>query len=189
MEHVFARLLLNNNNYYACFTKTNLNSINLIKFTSMKKFTITILTLLTCMLSANADVLNVWKVSGEKVVYDFSKKPEITYVDGKICVSTLNGIDEYNPDEVRALNFNDKQLVDGIGLVKTNGTNLTITASEYVVSGIKAGAAVCVYDASGRCILKAKADANGKAVIPTQKVSAGVNVIKAGSSTFKTMKR
>lgn len=155
----------------------------------MKKFLITIFALMTCMLSANADVLNVWKVSGEKVVYDFAKQPEITYVDGKICVSTQVGVDEYDPDEVQALNFNDKELIDGISLVKTDGVNLTITASEYMVSGIKAGEGVSVYDVNGRCILKAKADASGKVVIPIQKISSGVNMIKAGSSTFKTMKR
>lgn len=155
----------------------------------MKKFLITIFALMTCMLSANADVLNVWKVSGEKVVYDFAKQPEITYVDGKICVSTQVGVDEYDPNEVQALNFNDKELIDGISQVKTDGVNLTITASEYMVSGIKAGEAVSVYDAAGRCILKAKADASGKVVIPIQKISSGVNMIKAGSSTFKTMKR
>ena len=155
----------------------------------MKKFLITIFALMTCMLSANADVLNVWKVSGEKVVYDFAKQPEITYVDGKICVSTQVGVDEYDPNEVQALNFNDKELIDGISQVKTDGVNLTITASEYMVSGIKAGEAVSVYDVNGRCILKAKADASGKVVIPIQKISSGVNMIKAGSSTFKTMKR
>lgn len=155
----------------------------------MKKFLITVFTLTSCMLSANADVLNVWKVSGEKVVYDFSKQPEITYVDGKICVSTPNGVDEYDPEEVQALNFNDKALIDGISKVKADGVNLTITASEYLVSGIKAGETVSVYDATGRCILQAKADASGNVVIPIQKISSGVNVIKAGSSTFKTMKR
>lgn len=155
----------------------------------MKKFLITIFALMTCLLSANADVLNVWKVSGEKVVYDFAKQPEITYVDGKICVSTQIGVDEYDPDEVQALNFNDKALIDGISQVRTDGVNLTITASEYTVSGLKAGEAVSVYDVNGRCILKAKADASGKVVIPIQKISSGVNMIKAGSSTFKTMKR
>ena len=155
----------------------------------MKKFLITIFALMTCMLSANADVLNVWKVSGEKVVYDFAKQPEITYVDGKICVSTPNGVDEYDPEEVRALNFNDKELIDGISQVKTDGVNLTITASDYMVSGIKDGETVSVYDASGRCILQTQADANGEVIIPAQKISSGVIVIKAGSSTFKTMKR
>lgn len=155
----------------------------------MKKFLITIFALMTCMLSANADVLNVWKVSGEKVVYDFAKHPEVTYVDGKICINTLNGIDEYNPDEIQALTFNEKELVNSISQLKTNGTNLTITANEYMVSGIKAGETVSVFDANGRCIMSTKADANGKAVISVQKISAGVNMIKAGSSTFKTMKR
>lgn len=155
----------------------------------MKKFLITIFALTSCMLSANADVLNVWKVSGEKVVYDFAKQPEITYVDGKICVSTPNGVDEYDPEEVRALNFNDKTLIDGISQVKTDGVNLTITASDYMVSGVKDGETVSVYDASGRCILQTQADANGEAIIPAQKISSGVNVIKAGNSTFKTMKR
>lgn len=155
----------------------------------MKKFLITIFALMTCMLSVNADVLNVWKVSGEKVVYDFTKQPEITYVDGKICVSTQIGIDEYDPDEVKALTFNEKELADDISQVKTDGVNFTITANEYTASGIKAGEAVSVYDVNGRCILKVKADASGKVVIPIQKISSGVNMIKAGSSTFKTMKR
>lgn len=155
----------------------------------MKKLLITVLALVTCVLSVHADVLNVWKASGEKVVYDFAKQPEITYVDGKICVSTQIGVDEYDPDEVKALTFNEKELAAGISQMKITGTNLTITASEYIVSGIKAGEAVSVYDASGRCILQAKADASGKVVIPIQKIGSGVNVINTGSSTFKTMKR
>lgn len=151
------------------------------------KVFIILMSFVCCM--ANADVLNVWKTTGDKVLYDFSKKPEIKYVTGMIVISTINGEDKYSPDEVQGFTFNDNSFISGAYAPTASGIQLRITESAYTVSGLKEGTLVNVFDGSGRTVFTTKAKNNGSVTISSDKMANGINFIQAGTSTFKTIKQ
>jgi len=153
----------------------------------MKKILLSFLTFMLCI-GVNAEVLNVWKTNGDRVSYDFSKKPEITYSDGLLFVTTTMGTDSYSPDELSKFTF-EEGVADGIQNAQLPGTHLLVNEKAFVVSGLEAGVTVQLIDAAGRKVVAVKASANGVATIPVKRVPKGVNIIKAGSSTYKIMKR
>ena len=129
----------------------------------------------------------VWNTDGTYVAYNCSHHPEMKTDSVNITLTVGDSISVYYPlNEVRRLTFDDEGLTP-VEQVAKQGV-VSINQQSVIISDLKAGTTVVVYDANGRMVAKSKS-ANGQANVNISRLPYGVYVVRAGNVNFKFLKR
>lgn len=156
----------------------------------MKKI-LAFLGLLSCFAgqpAAAGDVVVITTADGQKVSYELSDRPVLTFADGQAVFTAAGATVSYpltdyvecsfvitSPTGVEALPAPDVKAA-----FRLEGRELTVT-------GLKAGTAVQVYALSGRLAATARADAGGTARLSLAGLQGSTCVVRAGSVNFKIL--
>lgn len=160
----------------------------------MKTFTL-LLTLLLAQPSAMlADQLNTLMViTKDNVQHQFviaETKPEVTFEGNSLkvtCAKTSASATFALADVLRFTYV--KSDGSGIDELTDDPADISFDKGTLVISQLKAGATVDVYNTDGRLVQQLKARRSGSYRLSLSQLPTGVYVVKAGDTTYKIMKR
>lgn len=136
------------------------------------------------------EALVVYKTDGKKIAYVLETAPSVTFGTNTLNIDSRDISDTHKVAEVVSWRF---EQVDpsSVGLEDTaDESRITITPSEVIISGLKAGATVTAADLQGRVLATVVTPESGVAAISTERFEPGVYVIAASDfHSFKIYKR
>ncbi len=167
----------------------------------MKNFlSLCLLTLCSCSLFAQSEEVYclavAYALSDEVDFFAFDANPTVTFGEGTLSV-TQDGEDAYKIEDmlitdVREWYFCDAvpgQGTDGIAAVSADGSQMSFSAGQALMTGLKAGAHVYLYTADGKTIGSVTATADGRAVVDFNSLKGGqVYILRTPSASYKIVK-
>lgn len=137
------------------------------------------------------EALVVYKTDGKKVTYVLENAPSVTFGTNTLNIESKDISDTHKAAEVSAWRF---EMVDptssGVEEAVADEARITITPTEVIISGLKAGSMVTAADLQGRVLATVVTPESGVATIPTDRFEPGVYVIAASDfHSFKIFKR
>lgn len=161
----------------------------------MKKYIFAIIAVVASLTSAHAAqvikpyIMRVNTTDGQAAEYAFKDLPRATFSDGTMTIKVLGSpAVEYAMDNVESITLVDDK--SGVTAIAADSQKLrfAITDSEITIDGMKAGARADIYDANGRLVASATADADGHATAAISQLGNGVYVVNAANHSFKFIK-
>ena len=160
----------------------------------MKTFALLLTLLLAQPVAMLADQLNTLVVlTKDNVQHQFviaEAKPEVTFEGNSLkvtCAKTSTSATFALADVLRFTYV--KSDGSGIDELSDDPAAVSFDKGTLVISQLKAGATVDVYNTDGRLVQQLKARRSGTYRLSLSQLPTGVYVVKAGDTTYKIMKR
>ena len=117
-----------------------------------------------------------------------TQEPVITVQNRNLHIESKAGTAEIPIASVLRYTF-DRFDATGVTELSEEDTNVALEHNQLVVTGLKIGDNVDIYDVSGKLIQHVQSRRNGSYRINLSNLSTGVYVVKANQTTIKFMKR
>lgn len=123
---------------------------------------------------------------GDRVLFLFEQKPEMTFSGESVEIKSAEETVLYPMEDVAQIKF--EQITSGIGSAETGDVSFRFSGGQLEADGLTPQSAVTVYSAGGTVMLRGKADAGGRAVLPTGSLQKGIYIVKTDKVTYKIVK-
>lgn len=122
----------------------------------------------------------------DKVFFSFDEKPEVTFSDTNIIISTSDK--EISFPITSSVSF---EFVDAAGINDSMAPEIgfSFTSNEIKITGLNPGETVCIYSLDGRNLLTAPADASGEWAIASDTLPKQPLIIKTTQKAYKIIIR
>lgn len=134
----------------------------------------------------------VWLRDGQVHGFDIEEKPEVTLGETVFSLSADGNRVEYVASDVVRFTLQDAAVSDPeTAVVQPRVEPVArprFSDGALTVDGGRPNTPVCVYDATGRQVLRQSTDSRGNLLIPLASLRAGVYIISTGQTTFKIQK-
>ena len=130
----------------------------------------------------------VWMKDGSTHTLYLTQKPVITVQNRNLHIESRAGTVEVPLTSVVRYTF-DRFDATGVTEMSDEKTDVSLEHNQLVVTGLKIGDNVDVYDVSGKLIQHVQSRRNGSYRINLSSLPTGVYVVKANQTTVKFMKR
>lgn len=134
----------------------------------------------------------VWTKSGERVDYPVAEKPKLRHEGREFVMESSNAVIRYASKDVEKFTLELKN--DGFSGVSSLPFSTETTLQSKSSGGLTISKAipksmVYIYDISGKIAGTTMIDDEGNAIVDTEKLPAGVYIIKNGEITYKISKK
>ncbi|UKK53454.1 leucine-rich repeat protein [Prevotella sp. E2-28] len=130
----------------------------------------------------------VWMKDGSTHTFYLRHEPIITVQNRNLHIESRAGTVEVPLTSVARYTF-DRYDITGVTEMSDEKTDVSLEHNQLVVTGLKIGDNVDVYDVSGKLIQHVQSRRNGSYRINLSSLPTGVYVVKANQTTVKFMKR
>lgn len=139
-------------------------------------------------LFAQSQRLVVWLKSGEKIYYELEENPKTTFEGTDIVITTSNLSVNYPLKDV--FRYTYELQVSGIeNANKTKPVHISQKDNNLVFDNLKSGTQIQLFATDGKLLKSMAADGRQTIAISLDLYPSGVYIVKAGSVTYKMMKR
>lgn len=149
-------------------------------------FLLILLTLIVGTANADNYVLQIWQTSGQVQSIDLSEQPVTTFSDGNLVVTTSKATISLPMENVKKYTYS--LVPTGIEDVKAEHVAISQNGESITFFGLKSGAEISVYNASGVQMKQLKVTHDTETVTVSD-LQVGVYAVKANGVTYKIMKR
>lgn len=149
-------------------------------------FLLLLLTLFVGTAFADNDILQIWQTDGQVQSINLSEQPVTTFSDGNLVVTTSTATITLPMEKVKKYTY--ILSTDAIENVKAEKVTISQNGESITFSGLKNGAEIKVYSASGILMKEVKASRESETVTVSD-LQVGVYAVKANGVTYKIMKR
>ena len=129
--------------------------------------------------AANVEYLTL-NVSGEDVVIVLAEHPVITYEDNYLHIQTAERTVDVPVAQISGATFSETSDIKAVA-----GQPVQWTDGLFVFNQLPKQSKVSVYAVNGREQSTTTVDTNGKAIVSTKDLPAGVYIIKSATQTIK----
>lgn len=134
-----------------------------------------------------ADSIILWRANGEKITITIGEHPKITFGNGDVIITTVNGEVAYPANEL--VRCTCESTADGIESVRAGSVpSLAFDGVDVIITGLPEASSVTVYSVAGREQCSVQADGNGRACVPMASMEAGIYIFKTKTGNFKIRK-
>lgn len=139
--------------------------------------------------SGTISALKIHCKSGEAVTVLLGERPQVTFSNNDLVLTTQTNVVCYPADEVLKFTYlNEDEVITGISQAHSSGSVFSFADEGLQVKHLAPESVVSVYTVDGKLLLSAQTDAQGSATLQLPEVAGGVYVVKTPSVTFKLRK-
>lgn len=126
----------------------------------------------------------------DQVQHEFrlSDKAQVTFEGSSLVVTAPNLSSTYPLTDVLRFNYKDVA-PSGIETLRDDDAQIDYENGTLVLTHLKRNATVGIYDAAGKLVRQLKAGRAGTYRISLEQLPLGVYIVKAGTTTFKIVRR
>lgn len=126
--------------------------------------------------------------AGEKFFMLFTDAPQITFDGDTVAFAYKDAAARLHIASLARITFADYTTV-GVKSAALKAAGIKEQGGAIVADGLAPNTTIYIYDTSGNILLRKRAGASGKAVIPADTLSPDIYIVKAGSLTLKLEKK
>lgn len=132
--------------------------------------------------------LVVWQKNGEKVYFKLAEKPETTFDNGLLLITTSSMSVSYQLSDI--LRYTYEGVSDAVELLPNErSVSISDDGSTVAFKGLSRGVVACLYSTDGKLLEQQKADGSRTVSFSVKNRPRGIYVVKTGTETVKLLKR
>ena len=155
----------------------------------MKKFLLVtgiLLAVAVRMAAVEQNVIAIYPVDGEKALFAFADRPEMTYTTTDLVLTTSKTAVQFPIAQLKKVQFETAEMPEGLDETLAD-ERYSFRDGSIVINGGRPNALVNIYTVSGTLAAQYRLDSNGNGVIPTQSLRGTTYIVTVGSFSFKFM--
>ena len=133
--------------------------------------------------SSLQNVVAIYPVQGERVLFSFASNPELSYTATELVITTAGTSVQYPINQLRSVKFEKAEKAEGIDEIEVP-EHFLFRDGQIIIEHGTPGSKVNIYNVQGMLVSQYSLDGEGNAAISTQGMT-GVYIVTNERFTFK----